>query len=819
MTDNSSIGLYTDGDVATNDTTQPSLEALAEKRFSRRQTLFGGARATSLALMGTAMLAACDDDADGTTALVVSAGATAATSAGRMVTLTGSVTAGSSKGSAISWAQTSGPEVELIGTGNPVSFIAPAVESTQDLTFTFTAAPTNGDTAASATTTVRVSPAVLGFTAVAHSLEDLVVVPDGYSVTVMTRLGDPLTAATAAYANDGTDTDFANRIGDHGDALHFFGLSSGGDPDSSALTRGLMVQNHENITQAYLHVDGPTTVGGARPLAEVVKEIECHGVSVSEYVDGGERSWSYVQDSRFNRRITPNTEMALSGPAAGSDWMVTAYSAEGTAGRGTINNCANGITGWNSYLTCEENWAGYFRRDTSDAALRSAAQLTSLLRYGVRTGASGNYNWTTASSTDTTITRWNATISGTEAREDFRNEPFQFGWVVEIDPYDPASTPRKRTALGRCGHEGAFIRVVEGQPVAAYMGDDSRSEYLYKFVSNQTWDADDASASDRLAMGDKYLDAGTLYVARFDEDGSGTWLPLVYGQVPSRPASGSYVEYTFADQADILINARLAADAVGATPMDRPEWTAGNPATGEIYLTLTNSNNSYRPVDGTNAANPRSYWNAGNPNGHIIRLREEGDTTAASSFAWDIYLFGADTIDCDTTFEETNINISDLDLRNDFSSPDGAYFSRATAISGQVNPVFWIETDDGAMTDVTNCMLLAAMPGTVGDGGAFTVTNTDGTSTYTQDTYVGTPATAANLRRFLVGPLECEITGIDMTPDGRTLFVGIQHPGEGGDASAITSHWPTSQSDTGSSARPRSAVVAITKDDGGVIAL
>ncbi len=441
------------------------------------------------------------------------------------------------------------------------------------------------------------------------------------------------------------------------------------------------------------------------------------------------------------------------------------------------------------------------------------------MRYGVKTGATGNYGWSTASSTDTTITRWNATISGTDAGADFRNEPFQFGWVVEIDPYDPSSTPRKRTALGRMGHEGAFCRIVEGQPVGAYMGDDSRGEYLYKYVSNQTWDADDAEADDRLAVGDKYLDEGTLYVARFDEDGTGTWLPLVYGQVPSRPASESYSEYTFADQADILINARLAADALGATPMDRPEWTAGNPVTGEIYLTLTNSNKTYRPVTGTDAANPRSYWNSGNPNGHIIRLREDGDTTAATTFAWDIYMFGADTLDCDTTFEQTNINISDLDTSNDFSSPDGAYFSRSSAISGQYNPVFWIETDDGAMTDVTNCMLLAAIPGNVGDGGAFTVTNTDGTTTATQDTWVGATATTATLRRFLVGPLECEITGIDMTPDGRTLFVGIQHPGENGDASDITSHWPASQSDSSASSRPRSAIVAITKDDGGVIAL
>lgn len=813
---------YTEADTDTNDSAAPSLEMLAADRYSRRQAIFGGAKATSLAFMGTAMLAACDDDTNGSNgALVVSAGSSAATSSGRTVTLTGSVTAGSSTTTSARWTQVSGPAVTLEGSGASVSFIAPAVETASDLVFEFSASNALGD-AATSQTTVRVSPAVLGFTAVDHSLEDLVVVPAGYSVTVMTRLGDPLTAATSAYANDGTDSDFANRIGDHADALHYFGLSAAGAPDDSANARGLMVQNHENITESYLHPNGPTTVGGARPVDEVLKEIECHGVSVAEYVDNGDRSWTYVQDSAFNRRVTPNTVMSFHGPAAGNAWLQTMYSPEGTAGRGTINNCANGVTGWHSYLTCEENFHGYFRRDTADDALRSERQLASLRRNGV-TSRSGSYAWSTASSTDTRITRWNATTTSatTAATSDFRNEPFQFGWVVEMDPYDPASTPRKRTALGRFGHEGAFAQIVAGQPVGVYMGDDSRGEYLYKYVSNANFDAADADAADRLATGDKYLDNGTLYVARFNADGTGTWLPLVFGQVPARPASGSYPEYAFESQADILINCRLAGDAVGATPMDRPEWTAGNPATGEIYLTLTNSNNSNRPVDGTNAANPRSYWGAGNPNGHIIRLREDGDTTAAMTFTWDIYLFGADTLDTDTADEQANINVSNLDLSNDFSSPDGAYFSRASAPSGQFNPLFWIETDDGAMTDVTNCMLLAAQPGTVGDGGAKTITNTNPNTgaTGTQATFVGASASAANLRRFLVGPTECEITGIDMTPDGRTLFVGIQHPGERGDASDITSNWPASQSDANATARPRSAVVAITKDDGGVIGL
>src|SRR5690606_34319447 len=219
-------------------------------------------------------------------------------------------------------------------------------------------------------------------------------------------------------------------------------------------------------------------------------------------------------------------------------------------------------------------------------------------------------------------------------------------------------------------------RLIGGQKVAVYMGDDARGEYLYKFVSDAAWNPTDAQAADRLAMGDKYLDAGTLYVARFDADGTGTWLPLTFGAVPNRAATGSDPEYAFASQADILVNARLAADAVGATPMDRPEWTATNPVTGEVYLTLTNNNASGRPLDGTDAANPRHYNDPkgtsnqlGNPNGHIVRIREQGDDPAANRFVWDIYLFGADAADADA-----DVNISGLGAENDFSSPDGLWF-------------------------------------------------------------------------------------------------------------------------------------------------
>ncbi|HLV07379.1 MAG TPA: alkaline phosphatase PhoX [Croceibacterium sp.] len=810
---------YTDGDVDTNATRNRDLGTIVAERYSRRQTLLGGLGASAAAFLGTTLLAACDfGDGDSDGAFTVSAGNSGTATSGNLVTLTGTQVAGSA--SAVNWTQVGGPEVELNGADTAVAtFIAPAVATSTPIEFRFEASG-NGQSSGQKTT-VTVEPARLGFQAVAHNFDDIVTVPAGYSVTVMTRLGDPITGGVPAYANDGTDTGFAQRIGDHGDALSWYGLGANGTRDDASSTRGLLVQNFENLNVDYLHPNGPTNVGsGPRPAAEAIKEIEAHGVGVVEYRDTGNRTWVWEQESAFNRRITPNTPMAFHGPVRGTDFLKTVASADGTSGRGTINNCANGYAPWGTNLTCEENWAGYFRRSGDDAA-RSPRELTGLRRYGVNS-ANGNYAWSSAGS-DPVFRRWDARATGASALADYRNEPNTFGWVVEIDPYNPTSTPRKRTALGRMGHEGAWVgKLTAGRKLAVYMGDDSRREYFYKFVSNAAWNPADAQAADPLAVGDKYLDAGTLHVAKFNADGTGTWMPLVHGQVPNRPATGSDPEYVFASQADVLVNTRLAADALSATPMDRPEWTAVNPETGEIYLTLTNNNAGGRPLDGTDPANPRHYNDPkgtsnqlGNPNGHIVRIRENGDDPAATSFVWDIYLFGADSAQADAA----NVNLSGLDASNDFSSPDGVWFSRPQNPAGQIRPLLWLQTDDGALTDRTNNQMLAALPGTVGDGGTRTITNVGaGGATATQTTRVGAAATAATLKRFLTGPKECEITGVDSTPDGRTLFVGIQHPGENGSANSPTSHWPQSQSGN-ASGRPRSAVVAITRDDGGVVGL
>jgi uncharacterized protein len=290
----------------------------------------------------------------------------------------------------------------------------------------------------------------------------------------------------------------------------------------------------------------------------------------------------------------------------------------------------------------------------------------------------------------------------------------------------------------------------------------------------------------------------------------------------------NYSAYAFADQTDVLVNARLAADAVRATKMDRPEWCAVHPTTGEIYYTLTNNSNRKLEPTGTqqalDAANPRSYRDSfnsaplgapGNVNGHIIRMAETGGESAATTFAWDVYLFGAQA-DADPSL----VNLSSLTSDQDFSSPDGLWFSPNTKLC-------WIQTDDGAYTDVTNCMMLAGVPGRVGDGRTqrLSYTKTDG-SAVAIDTYIGATPSASTLKRFLVGPVDCEITGCTETPDGRVLFVNIQHPGEtlGAtadvlDPSKYLSHWPgnAGYGAGGAVARPRSATIVITKDDGGRI--
>jgi hypothetical protein len=647
-----------------------------------------------------------------------------------------------------------------------------------------------------------------------------VVVAEGYSATVLTRMGDPVKSGIPAYANDGTDTDFANRIGEHGDALYYYGMSAAGtfEPNNSA--RGLLVQNHEALTEVFLHPVGTNfsrSNGNRRVSAQVLKEVEAHGVSVVEVARGATGNGVRVNlDGGKNRRVTARTPMVLSGPVAG-DARVRhkPYTANGgTFGdginvQGTLNNCANGYTPWGTYLTVEENWAGYFFRNKSDQARREDIE-----RYGMRTiNATGSatqdfvgfqgLNWDLSDGNEDEYKRFDCTATAADATGDFRNAPNTFGYVVEMDPFNPTAAIKKRTALGRRAGEGAWPAPAKaGKPVVFYLGDDSRFEYWYKFVSTANWNPADLGGG--MAVGDKYLDSGRLYAAKFNADGSGEWIELAPGKNGLSASNG------FGTMADICLVTRRAADIAGATNMDRPEWAAVDPTTGEVFLACTNNSGRgngqatempeiYKGGQDIepDAANPR----VGNAHGHIIRLREAGDDSAATSFRWEVMVFGSRA-------DNAGTNLSGLDSSNDFSSPDGLWMDP--------RGLLWIQTDDGSnytngSTALSNNQMLVTMPGSMGQ----------------------TP----QIRRFFVGPKGCEITGVDITPDGKTMFVGVQHPGEivGGslnpnfnlaNPATYQSHWPVggegsnATTDAGSAtSRPRSAVVVVTKNDGGIIGM
>ena len=576
----------------------------------------------------------------------------------------------------------------------------------------------------------------IGFASVPMRAVDQVVVPAGYTASVLYRWGDPVgaTAGQPVFRPDAGNTaaEQALQAGMHHDGIHYVPLGSGADGSA----RGLLAMNHEYVDDGLLHADGMKTWSAEK----VAKSIAAHGVSVVEVQRQG-AAWSVVSPSRYARRITAATPMALAGPAAGHALMRTAADPAGRTVLGTLNNCGHGATPWGTYLTCEENFVNYFEGPEQPDAHQK--------RWGMKKGNGQFYRW-----------------HEHEERFDASRHPNEFnrfGWVVEIDPADPKATPVKRTALGRAAHEGAALALTADGRAVVYMGEDARFEYIYKFVSRDAMKPGGAAANREL------LDHGTLFVARFDADGRGEWLPLVHGQGPLTAARG------FADQGEVLIKARQASDLLGATKMDRPEWTAVDPVSKEVYCTLTNNTNrggnNHPAVD---AANPR----ANNTMGHIIRWKEDGDLDARR-FAWTHFVLAGDAT---LARAEARGNI-----RGDaFGSPDGLWIDpRGT---------MWIQTDvstsalgKGDYAGLPNNQMLACDP------------------------------TQGEIRRFLLGPAGCEVTGVVMTPDLRTMFVNIQHPGESPSERSDPadpmklSRWPDG------AGRPRSATVVIRKDDGGVI--
>jgi hypothetical protein len=601
---------------------------------------------------------------------------------------------------------------------------------------------------------------------------DAVTVPPGYSARVLIGWGDAIgKPGPNAHTHWNASTAFTPEVGaftygSHTDGMHYFPMTRGGRFGRGA-DRGLLVANHEYVDPGLL-LNTTTYATDTITPEKVEAQLAAHGVTVVE-VKSHNGEARVQRPSVFARRIDARTPMRISGPAAGHAKMRTAADPTGRHVLGTMNNCAHGYTPWGTYLTCEENFNGYFGATADKLA---AQPLTTLeRRYGFNANGFG-YRWFLG-----------------DARFDIRanpNEPNRFGWVVEIDPFDPTSTPVKRTALGRFKHESAQYVLGRDNRIAFYMGDDERNEYIYKFVAKKRFRPHDPRANRDL------LDEGTLYVAKFNADGSGQWLPLVWGQGALTPANG------FADQGDVVINARAAADRAGATMMDRPEWIAVHPKTGDLFVTLTNNNRrgtnppSSNAAEGTttagsarppvDAANPR----ANNIYGHIIRWSETGGDVAATTFEWEVFVECGDKASADA-------NLRGSIDGDDLGAPDGIWCDD----DGRL----WVQTDQQ------------------GDGTGDWA-NIGGNVMSCVD-----PATK-KVKRFLTSPRNCEVTGVVTTPDGRTMFVGIQHPGEdwntgAGSSYVANSTWPDSGVNGATTQaaviKPRSAVVVVTKDDGGVI--
>ena len=600
--------------------------------------------------------------------------------------------------------------------------------------------PASGATATDGSGAASVAPRGRpGFKPIAPGAGDRLVVPEGYRAQVIAAWGEPVGIAgdQPAFRADASNSaaEQAVQMGMHHDGLHFFPIDGRSD-------RGLLAMNHEYTDEGLLHRDGMAHWSADK----VGKSQAAHGLSVIEVERLADGSWRMVRPSRFARRVTMGTPLALGGPAAGHPMMRTAGDPAGTRVLGTLNNCAAGMTPWGTYLSGEENFAGYFDGGRSPSAHHR--------RWGLR--EKSGYRWAEFDE------RFNTALHP--------NEPNRFGWIVELDPMDPASMPVKRTALGRAAHEGAWVAVTRDRRAVVYSGEDARFEYLYRFVSRDPIRAAAAGLSAAQANRE-LLDHGTLYVARFDSDGTGRWLPLVHGTGPLTAANG------FADQGEVLIKARQASDALGATRMDRPEWIAIDPIDRWVHCTLTNNSARGTPGQpGVDAANPR----ARNVMGQIIRWREHGDFDG-ERFEWDHLVLAGDPANERAEARGT--------IRGDlFACPDGIAFGPTG--------ILWVQTDASA-TEMHR--------------GEF--------ARIGSNQMLAFDAQEGRFLRFLTGPVNCEVTGAAFTPDGRTMFVNIQHPGESpGERSDPAnprrhSSWP----DFAADGRPRSATVVIRKADGGVI--
>ena len=593
------------------------------------------------------------------------------------------------------------------------------------------------------------------FEEVAAGIDETHHLAPGYRAEILLRWGDPLFSDSPAFdPQNQSAAAQLKQFGYNNDYIAFFPLDRSG-------TRGLLCVNHEYTNEEVMFPGvGRQDLSGFDKMTPELVDVEmaAHGVSIVEIARDGD-TWRPVLDGRYNRRITPlNTVMRVDGPAAGHELMKTSGDPSGMSIVGTLNNCAGGLTPWRTYLTAEENFHYYFWTDQRDADNKPVKgiggdQAKSYERYGV----------------PTTFQGWGRFHNRFNVDKE-PNEPNRFGWIVEIDPFDPQSVPVKHSALGRFRHEGAETVVNKDGRVVVYSGDDARFDYVYRFVSKGRYNPDDRAANMTL------LSEGTLSVAKFHEDGRVSWLPLVFGNDWLTPKFG------FHSQADVAINARLAADLLGATPMDRPEDVQPNEINGRVYVMLTNNKN--RKADGVDAANPRPE----NLFGHIIEMTPPDRDHAAKEFRWDIL------VRCgDPAVTEVGAIWNPATSQNGwFASPDNATVDRQGRL--------WIATDQGEHWLKT------------GKSDGLYALQTEGDRRGTS-------------KLFFRVPVGAELCGPCFTPDDETLFVAVQHPGTDGTTDFKgferessfedpATRWPDFKPDM----PPRPSVVVITKVGGGKIA-
>jgi uncharacterized protein len=573
------------------------------------------------------------------------------------------------------------------------------------------------------------------------------VAPD-HEADILIRWGDPVMRDAPKFDPENQSAVAQEKqFGYNNDFIGFIPLPFGSVLKDSAL----LCVNHEFTNDDLMH---SAFDGAPNPLTAYTQEIAeismaAHGGSVIEISRDVAGKWRVVTDSPFNRRITASTtEMEISGPAAGHPRLQTGRDPSGRAVIGTMNNCAGGITPWGTYLMAEENIHGYFM-----GTLDTHPERSNYARMGI---PSTFYPWGLF-----------------DTRFDINKEPNEanrFGWIVEVDPFDPTSKPIKRTALGRFKHEGCETAQCPLGRVVIYSGDDQRFEYLYRFVSDNVISPDNREANFDL------LDSGVLSVAKFNEDGTGVWEPLIFGEGPLTPENG------FESQADVLIETRRAADLLSATPLDRPEDVQPNVKSGKVYVALTN--NSKRTEEQTDSVNPRgpNLW------GQIVELSPEANNHAAANFTWDMLAV------CGNPADEA------VNAQWNSATSDNGWFSCPDNLAVDPSGRLWAATDQGKNWAKTS-----------GTADGIWAIDTQGDL-------------RGRGKMFFRVPIGAEMCGPRFSDDGETLFVAVQHPASDGTEafpgferkstfSDPATRWPDFKGDT----PPRPSIVAINRKAGGPV--